>query len=112
MAGQADLFWSLPPIVSYNVGAELPVSISVLNLTEERREYMLLSRTFDRSGRQISEKSLPVMGRAWFEVEAGDREVFDGALSPEETDVGLVLSLIERETGEEVGRASTWLQRY
>jgi len=109
---KADLFWNLPPIVNYKVGAELPVSISVVSLLEEKREYGLFMRTYDRAGRKISEDVIRVYGITWFEVEGGERESFDGTLSVSETDVSLGVFLIDRETGEEVDRIFVWLQSY
>jgi hypothetical protein len=109
---KADLFWNLPPIVNYKVGAELPVSISMVNLLNERREYMLQMRTYDRAGRKVSEDVVRVHGVTWFSIEGGDRESFDGALSVPETNVSLGVFLIDRETEEELDRVFVWLQSY
>jgi len=109
---KADLFWNLPPIVSYKVGAELPCSISIVNLLAEKKEYMLQMRTYDRAGRKVSEGVVRIQGLTWFSVEGGDREVFDGALSIPETNVSLGVFLIDRETEEELDRVFTWLQPY
>jgi hypothetical protein len=109
---KADLFWNLPPIVNYKVGAELPVSISIVNLLEERKEYGLLMRTYDRAGRKVSEDVVRIHGLTWLEVAGGDRETFDGALSVGETNVSLGVFLIDRETEEELDKVFVWLQSY
>jgi len=109
---KADLFWSLPLIVNYRAGAKFPVAVSVVNLLNKRREYGLRMRTYDRAGRRISEAVFRVHGLAWFEVEGGERETFDGAFSVEESDVALEAVLIDRESQEELDRVSVWLQSY
>ena len=109
---KADIFWNLPALVSYRPGTELPCSISAINLDEEERLFMLKVRTFDRSGRVVTEDVILVNGLSWFAVDGKDREEIDGTIVLDETDVTLGVFLVERETSGEIDAVYTYLQGY
>jgi hypothetical protein len=109
---KADIFWNLPALVSYRPGTELPCSISAANLDEEERLFMLKVRTFDRSGRVITEDVILVNGMSWFEVFGGERQDVEGSIVLGETEVTLGVFLVERETSGEIDAIYTYLQGY
>lgn len=109
---KSDLFWNLPALVNYRLGTELPCSISVANLDGEERLFMLKVRTFNRQGKVITEDIILVNGMSWFSVDAGDREVVDGSIILEESDVTLGVSLVEKESSSEIDAVYTFLKGY
>jgi hypothetical protein len=103
-----DVFWDLPPSMVYDSGSELGCTIYVANPTEEEKEYALMSRLL--SGETVvSEESVKVFDLAWFKVGPGDFVKLHGALQFDETDVTLVILLIERETQEVTDSVATYL---
>jgi hypothetical protein len=71
MSGElGDIFWDLPPVVSYVTGMDLGCSIYVANPTEVEKEYALMAR-LTRNETLISEEALPVFGYTWFKVAPG-----------------------------------------
>lgn len=107
---KGDLFWQLPGIIVYKENTEIPLNLSVVNLSNATREYTLLARTYDSTGRQLSEGTILVGGLAWFLVESEDREDISGTMTFEETDVTLRVFLIEKETNEVVDQVMTYLR--
>lgn len=107
---KGDLFSNLPGLLTYKENTEVPVNLSVVNLSDATRTYMLIARTYDSTGRQISEGVVLVGGLAWFQVESEDREDVSGVISVEETNVTLKVFLIEEETNEVVDSIMTYLR--
>jgi len=103
-----DIFWNLPPGVSYSPGSELGCTIYVANPTGEAKEYSLMARLFSDST-LVSEEVITVYGCTWFAVEPGDFIRLHGAMKFEDTDVVLVLQLIERSGGEVADSVATCL---
>jgi len=103
-----DIFWDLPPWITYAPGFDLGCSIYVANPTALEKEYALMSRVY-RGETLISEESLPVFGYAWFKVAPGDFVRLRGALRFNESDTDLAVLLVERETEEVTDSAITRL---
>ena len=103
-----DIFWDLPPALTYVAGLDLGCSIYVANPTDQDKEYALMARLY-RNGTLISEEALPVFGYTWFKVEAGDSIKLNGALRFSETDADLTVLLVEKETQETTDSVSTRL---
>jgi len=100
MAGQlGDIFWDLAPWIVYDPGYDLGCNIYVANNTNGAKEYALMAR-LSRDTKVISEEALPVFGYTWFTVEPGDLVTLKGALRFSESNAGLTLSLVERESGQ------------
>lgn len=103
-----DIFWDLPPWMTYTPGFDLGCTIYVANPTGLQKEYALMAR-LSRESTLITEESLPVFGYAWFKVAPGDFVRLRGALRFSESDADLSVLLIERETEEATDSASTRL---
>ena len=103
-----DIFWDLPTWITYAAGFDIGCSIYVANPTEVEREYALLAR-LSQDTTLISEEALPVFGTTWFKVEPGDFVVLHGALRFDESNVDLVVLLIERETEQATDSVATVL---
>jgi hypothetical protein len=100
MAGKVgDIFWDLPPWITYTAGYDLGCNIYVANPTDIEKEYALVAR-LSRDTVKISEEAIPVFGYAWFKVDPGDFITLKGALRFSESNADLTISLIERETQE------------
>ena len=98
MSGElGDIFWDLPPVVTYVAGLDLGCSIHVANPTDLAKEYALMAR-LTRGETVISEEALPVFGYTWFKVEPGDAVKLNGALRFNESDADLAVLLVEKET--------------
>ena len=109
MGGElGDIFWDLPPVVTYVVGLDLGCSIHVANPTDLVKEYALMAR-LSRGETVISEEALPVFGFTWFSVDPGDSIKLNGALRFNESDANLAVMLIEKETQEVTDSVSTRL---
>jgi hypothetical protein len=97
LAGEmGDVFWDLPPWITYQPGSELGCTIYVANNADTEKEYALMSR-LSSDDTVISEESIRVYGYAWFKVDPGDFIRLHGALKFDETDCTLSVLLIERE---------------
>jgi len=103
-----DIFWDLPPWIIYIPGSDIGGVIFVANPTDVVREYALESRLLSERA-VISEESVTVFGHSWFKVEPGGIVRLHGAFRFENTNVALILSLIERETDEATDTVSTFL---
>ncbi len=103
-----DIFWDLPPWMTYTPGFDLGCSIYVANPTGVEKEYALMAR-LNRENTLISEEALPVFGYAWFKVAPGDFVRLRGALRFNESDADLTVLLVERETEEVTDSAATRL---
>ena len=103
-----DIFWDLPPWVTYMPGADIGCVIYVANPTDEEREYALMSH-LSAEGMVISEESVTVFGYSWFKVDPGDFIKLHGAFNFDNTGVTLTLSLIERESDEVTDAVATFL---
>ena len=103
-----DIFWDLPPWITYAPGFDLGCSIYVANPTALEKEYALMARLY-RGETLISEEALPVFGYAWFKVAPGDFIRLRGALRFNESDADLAVLLVERETEEVTDSAVTRL---
>lgn len=111
MSGEmGDIFWDLPPAVTYVAGLDLGCSIYVANPTEIEREFALIARLY-RNETLISEEALPVFGYTWFKVEPGDFIKLNGALRFTESDASLTVQLVEKATGEATDSVSTYLMQ-
>jgi hypothetical protein len=109
MSGElGDIFWDLPPAISYVAGLDLGCSIYVANPTETEKEYALIARLY-RNETLISEEALPVFGYTWFKVEPGDFVKLNGALRFSESDAVLIVVLVEKATNEETDTVTTQL---
>ena len=91
-----DIFWNLMPSTIYVAGTELPCIVYVANPTDEDREYML-SLSILRDGAVVTEYPVRVDVLVWFPVEANSVISLPGALVVGYSDVGLVMSLYEKE---------------
>ena len=94
-----DIFWDLPPWITYEPGYDLGCSIYVANPDVTEKEYALMAR-LSREGVVISDEVLPVFGYTWFKVAPGDFIRLRGALRFDESDSELSILLVERETEE------------
>jgi len=103
-----DIFWDLPPWMTYTPGFDLGCSIYVANPTAVEKEYALLARLY-RGETLITEEALPVFGYAWFKVAPGDFIRLRGALRFNESDADVSVLLVERETEEVTDSAVTRL---
>lgn len=111
MSGElGDIFWDLPPVVTYIAGFDLGCSIHVANPTEAEKEYALMAR-LSRGETVISEEALPVFGYTWFKVAPGDSIKLNGALRFGESDADLAVLLVEKETQEVTDSVSTRLMQ-
>jgi hypothetical protein len=100
MAGKVgDIFWDLPPWITYTAGYDLGCNICVANPTDTEKEYALMAR-LTRDTTVISDEAIPVFGYAWFKVDPGDFVTLKGALRFNDTNADLIISLVERETQE------------
>lgn len=109
MSGKlGDIFWDLPPWITYAPGFDIGCTIYVANPTAVEKEYALMARLY-RGETLVSEESLPVFGYAWFKVAAGDFVRLRGALRYDESDADVSVLLIERETQEVTDSAVTRL---
>ncbi len=105
---QGDIFWDLPPWMTYAPGFDLGCTIYVANPTDTEKEYALMAR-LSRGETVISEESLPVFGYAWFKVPPGDFSRLRGALRFPESDADLAVLLVERESQETTDSAAVRL---
>ena len=103
-----DIFWDLPPWITYTPGFDLGCSIYVANPTAVEKEYALMARTY-RGETLVTEEALPVFGYAWFKVAPCDFIRLRGALRFNESDADLAVFLVERETEEVTDSAITRL---
>ena len=103
-----DIFWDLPPWMTYTPGFDLGCSIYVANPTAVEKEYALMAR-LSRESTVISEEALPIFGVAWFKVDPADFVRLRGALRFNESDADLSVFLVERATEEMTDSASTRL---
>jgi len=103
-----DIFWDLPPAVTYVAGLDLGCTIYVANPAEIEKEYARIARLY-KNETLISEEALPVFGYTWFKVEPGDFIKLNGALRFSESDADLTVLLVEKETEEVTDSVSTRL---
>jgi hypothetical protein len=103
-----DIFWDLSPSVSYTPGSELGCTIYVANPTEEVKEYSLMCRLISDTT-LISEEVIRVYGYTWFTVDPGEFIRLHGAMKFEDTDVVLVVQLMERSSDEVADSVATYL---
>ncbi len=109
MAGQlGDIFWDLAPWITYAAGYDLGCNIFVANPTDTVKEYALMAR-LTRDTTVISDEAIPVYGYTWFKVDPGDFVTLKGAFRFTESNAGLTLSLVERESGEATDAVVTLL---
>jgi len=109
MAGKVgDIFWDLAPWITYAAGYDLGCNIYVANPTDTVKEYALMAR-LTRDTTIISDEAIPVYGYTWFKVDPGDFITLKGALRFAESNAGLTLSLVERESGEGTDQVVTLL---
>ena len=103
-----DVFWDLPPWITYTPGSDIGCVIFVANPTDVAREYALISHLSTEEA-LISEESVTVFGYSWFTVDPGGFVRLHGAFRFEHTNVTLTLSLIERESDEVTDTVSAFL---
>ena len=106
---KGDVFWDLPPWISYIAGTDLGFALYVANPTDATKEYALISN-LSQNGAVISEESIKVSGYAWFHVEAGDWIRLRGSLCLEDTNCLLTVVLVEKDTQEVLDSVTTYLQ--
>lgn len=106
---KGDIFWDLPPWISYIAGTDLGFSLYVANPTATAKEYALISN-LSQDGMVLSEESIKVFGYAWFQVEPGDWVRLHGSLRLEDTNCLLTVLLVEKETEAVVDSVSTYLR--
>ena len=106
---KGDVFWDLPPWISYIAGADLGFALYVANPTDTAKEYTLISN-LSRDSTVISEESIKVFGYAWFKVDPGDWIRLRGSLCLEDTNCLLTVLLVERDTENVVDSVATYLQ--
>ena len=92
-----DIFWNLPPSMSYVAGSEIHCRIYVANPIDIDREYMIMA-ALSRGGEILSEFPIKVDEAVWFLVEANNVVSLPGALFLDYSDVALTLNLYERVT--------------
>lgn len=112
MRKEGVIFWNLDAILACKAGAVFPVTISVVNLTDTDKEYLILLKTLNAAGQVLSEFTFTVDGLAWFELEAEERIDADGVIEVEDTNVNLLAILIERETEKELDSVITYLKEW
>lgn len=110
MRKEGVIFWNLNGIIPCKIGTIFPVTISVINLTDTDKEYVILLKTLNAIGEILSEFTFTVDGLAWFELEAEERTDVDGVIEVEDTNVTLYAFLIEKETEEEIDKVFTYLK--
>jgi hypothetical protein len=103
-----DIFWSLPPALTYVAGSEIHCRIYVANPTDVDRNYMMMAR-LSRGDEVLAEFPIKVDQAAWFPVEAGSVISLPGALVLSYSDVALTVYLYEEETNEITDMVSTAL---
>ena len=106
---KGDVFWDLPPWISYIASTDLGFALYVANPTDTAKEYALISN-LSQNGTVISEESIKVFGYAWFTVEAGDWVRLRGSLRLEETNCLLTIVLVEKDTEEVVDKLTNILK--
>ena len=94
-----DIFWDLPPVLSYNAGEQIGCTIYVANVTDVDRSYMLRIRVTQDST-VISEGTLKVNNKAWFDIGAQQYAVLPGSMLSEVTNAVLTIELVDNETSE------------
>jgi len=92
-----DIFWDLPPVLSYNAGEQIGCTIYVANVTDVDRSYMLRMQVTQDST-VISEGTLRVNNRAWFDIGAQQYAVLPGSMLSEVTNAVLTIELVESES--------------
>ena len=104
-----DLFWDLPSVVTYIAGQQMPCVIYVANITDGDLSYMLRARTYDTKGNLLSEGVVTTNERTWFDVKAHEYVALSGAILSPQSNVNLVLELVESVTQEVTDAVSAWL---
>lgn len=104
-----DVFWDLLPLVTYIPDTDIGCTIFVANPSDVGREYSLNSSLLTPEGAVISEEAVTVFGHSWFNVHPGGFVKLHGAFRLNESNIGLVVHLIDRETDVEIDSVSTWL---
>jgi hypothetical protein len=108
-SSEGDVFWDLPPFITYIATTPIGTTIYVANPSAVDREYALLSRLVDASGTLLIEESIAVYDHAWFAVKAGQFVRLHAELAYEFTNAILTVALVERSTDSEVDGVSTYL---
>lgn len=104
-----DLFWDLPSVVTYIAGQQMPCVIYVANITDGDLSYMLRARTYDTKGNLLSEGVVTTNERTWFDVKAHEYVALSGAILSQQSNVNLVLELVESVTQEATDSVAVWL---
>lgn len=104
-----DLFWDLPSVLTYIAGQQLPCVIYIANITDSDLSYMLRARTYDTKGNLLSEGVVTTNERTWFEVKAHEYVALSGAILSPQSNVNLVLELVESATQEATDSVAAWL---
>lgn len=103
-----DIFWDLPPRMNYFANEEIHCTINVANTTDDDHTYMLRIST-TKNGSPVSEGTLRVNSKAWFDLGSWEYAVLPGTLVVEDSDVILTVELIEEESGEATDSVSVEL---
>lgn len=108
MSDMGDIFWDLPARVAYAGQADLSCTISVANSSGVEREYSLVTR-LSQGTTVLREEALLVDGQEWFSLGPGEFVRLHGSFRLAETNVTLMVKLMDRQTGEIVDRVATEL---
>lgn len=108
-APEGDIFWDMPPFITYIAGASIGATIYVANPSAIDREYSMLARLIDASGSLLLEEAITVYGYTWFTVKAGQFLKLHAELAYDFTDAVLYVVLVERSTDSEVDSVFTYL---
>jgi hypothetical protein len=106
---EGDIFWDLPPYITYLPGAPIGTEIYVVNPSTEDREYAMIARLTDPNGALILEEAVVVYKYAWFTVTAGNYVKLHAELAYETSNSILTVALIEKSTDTEVDTVFTYL---
>ena len=94
-----NISWNLSPYLAYTPGYDIGCTIWVANFTDSPKECSLVARITEDST-LVSEETLLVSGETWFSVGPGVTLELPGKMSFSNTNVDLVLLLVDRESEE------------
>lgn len=103
------LGWDLPSSLPYTPGTDLPATIHVTNMTYYEQEFALMSRLIDAAGVVLSDEAVKLEEKAWFMIDGIETKVILGRFNFPQTNVTLVLSLCDKESGTTIDSVQTSL---
>ena len=105
---RGDIFWDLPPWLTYAPGYDLGCHLYVANPSPDDAEYALMAELAS-GATVISEEALPVFGHTKFSVAGGDFIELDGALNFAASNAVLTVKLMDPASGEVIDSVATML---